>query len=515
MSRCLSAIVSACLAAAVVAAPANDEKKSAAVDAARLVQQLGSSKHAERESAAKALDALGAAALSALREGAKSADPEIRRRAGDLVSKLERQAESAAAMAPSKVHLKATDAPMAEVVRDLGKQANVRFQIAREPVDLAARHVTVDTGEVSFWEALDALCRAAKVSLRPSTFDPSAGDTGNAAVNAALGALPGGMVQLNAAGAVFITSASSSPTEEPLVLQDGALPAYPTAILGAARVRLIPDRWANRDRKPGDEVRWTLEVLTEPKLRWVTQPSVRLDGKQGVRVDTTPQAGADVAAPRAAARAIALGGGGIIGQAVAAARGVTRYEIPIYVKADAGVAISELKGSLAGPVQAAAGAVATIADVTKDKASAATKDGTTITVKDYSRADDGTVTMTLDLERQMGGIAFGGGIAIGGAVPNRAVRRPGGLIPPQIARNVAGADGMLESVKLLDDKGRPYEMSMTKSETASRNGAITGSLTFECQPPAADAKPGKLEIHGPRSIAVETSFTLRDVPAVQ
>jgi hypothetical protein len=497
--------VSTYLAAAVGAAPAVDDIKPTTADAERLVQQLGSAKHADREAAAKTLDALGPAALPALREGAKNTDPEIRRRAGDLLAKLDRAAESAAALAPTKVRLKATDAPLAEVIRDLGRQANVRFQLAREPVDLAGRRVTLDTGETSFWEALDALGRTAKVSLRPSTLDPAADEPAGGP-----GFVNGGMGALLPNGAVMFTSAVSQ-AEEPLVLQDGRLPVYPTAVLGAVRVRLIPDRWANRDRKPGDEMRWTLEILTEPRVRWVGQPSFRFESRHGVRVDATPQGGTGDPFP-AANRRIMVGGGAIGGSAYA--RGVTRYELPIYLKVDAATAIAELKGSLAGPVQAPAGAVATIADVTKEKAATATKDGTKVLVKAYHRADDGVVALTLELERPPIGGAFGVGIA-GGAVINRGGRGAGGAIPPQIARLVVGSDGMLESVKLTDDKGRPYEVAVTKSEMTNRNGAMTGTLTLECQPPATDTKPRTLEVLGPRSMTVEATFTLRNVPVVQ
>jgi hypothetical protein len=512
MSRCLSVVMSACLAAAVLAAPVADEKKPAAADAERLVRQLGSSRFSDRESATVALDALGAAALPALREGAKSTDPEIRRRAGDMLAKLDRAAGSAAALTPTKVHLKATDAPLAEVVRDLGKQANVRFQLAREPVDLAGRRVTLDTGEVSFWEGLEALCRTAKVSLRPSTLDPAADDSAGGAVviNSGFGALPAGAI-IAPNGAVMFNSVAS-PADEPMILQDGLLPVCPTAVLGAVRVRLIPDRWTNRDRKPGDEVKWTLEILTEPRVRWVGAPSFRFDSRPGLRVDSTPHARDGGTIPPGNQR-IVLGGANM---ARSNGMGVTRYELPVYLKADAATAIGELKGSLAGPVQAPAGAVATIADVTKEKATATTNDGVKVTVREYSKADDGVVTMTLDLERPQAGI---GGIAVGGiaggGVINRIGRAAGGMIPPNIARMVAGSDGPLQSIKMFDAKGKAYEVAVTKSEIANRNGAMTGTLTLECQPPAADAKPGKLEVHGPRSMNVEAAFTLRGVPAVQ
>ncbi len=37
------------------------------------------------------------------------------------------------------------------------------------------------------------------------------------------------------------------------------------------------------------------------------------------------------------------------------------------------------------------------------------------------------------------------------------------------------------------------------------------SYTLECQPPDKDAKPKKLELHGPRRASVESKFTLRNL----
>src|SRR5437870_5007680 len=109
MTRCSAALWAVCLAAGAVAGPAADDPRPTAADADRLVRQLGSSRAADREAAGKALDRLGSAARPALREGVKSTDPEIRRRAGDLLAKLDRQAESAAALAPTKVRVRAAD----------------------------------------------------------------------------------------------------------------------------------------------------------------------------------------------------------------------------------------------------------------------------------------------------------------------------------------------------------------------------------------------------------------------
>jgi len=56
----------------------------------RLVRQLGSPRFAQREAAAKGLEAVGEGALDALRKAAGgSKDPEVRRRAGLLVEAIE------------------------------------------------------------------------------------------------------------------------------------------------------------------------------------------------------------------------------------------------------------------------------------------------------------------------------------------------------------------------------------------------------------------------------------------
>src|SRR4051794_41727940 len=95
-------------------------------DAEQLVKRLASPRFAEREAAFKALEALGPAALPALRGALADNDPEVRRRVGDLVARFERDADSAAAFLPTKVRLKADGVPLGDVVRDLVKQSQIR-----------------------------------------------------------------------------------------------------------------------------------------------------------------------------------------------------------------------------------------------------------------------------------------------------------------------------------------------------------------------------------------------------
>jgi hypothetical protein len=305
--------------------------------------------------------------------------------------------------------------------------------------------------------------------------------------------------------------------DDSLVLQDGALPPCPIAYLGAARVRLIADRWNNRNRAAGDEFKWTLEVLSEPRLVWQTAPSAQLESNSVLKFSSGPR-------EEAAAPGIAQipGGGGIVLNAAAAGnfrvagitpptlpRNITRHDISFYVKSDspAGTIAPEFQGALSGAVRLAPQVLTSIADVQKaEAASAQSKDGVKLAVRDCKVADDGAVALKAEVERPGGGIP-----GIGNAVI-RQMPVGGGALPANIARaiNPMFADG--DSFRLFDSEGQPYSVSIGETSSSSNAGVTVYSYTLECQPAGKDAKPRKLELHGPRRATVESRFTLRNVP---
>jgi hypothetical protein len=482
------------LAAALSAAPAADPLPPEPPEAERLVKQLGSARFTEREAAAQALDALGPAALPALRRAAQSENAEVRRRAGALIARHERHAESAAAFAPTRVRLKAAGAPLVEVIQDLVKQAPIVLHLAREPVDLAERPVTLDTGETSFWEALDALCRQARLSIRPTEFDPVRdADPRRLALPSVL-ALRG--------------------TQQELVLQDGVLPACPTAYAGAVRVRLVPDRWANRARGQGAEHQWALEVLSEPRVRWQSVPSFEFEPADGLTAAGIPQGGEDAATARRRALALPprlLSSALLAGRDSPLPQRVMRHELPVYVtaQASAGPAAPELKGRLVGTVQLSGQRIATVADVTKaDAAAAVAEDGTKLTVRDCRRHEDGSAALKVEVERPQPADRPG----VVRTVLANAIA--GGRAPP------GGAAVMLNylledsgaALRLSDEKGRPYEVTLAVDQAAQQANAITVTFALSGRPADAAAQPRQLELLGPRLVPVEAKFTLRDVP---
>jgi hypothetical protein len=110
----------AVLTALVLAASVQDGSGAPALD--RLIHQLGSDEFTQREAASRALDRAGEAALPALRKALASPDPDVRRRAGELVKRIE-------ARLRARWHEE-----LATAVRALGGNAGVMHSEGPDPV---------------------------------------------------------------------------------------------------------------------------------------------------------------------------------------------------------------------------------------------------------------------------------------------------------------------------------------------------------------------------------------------
>jgi hypothetical protein len=120
-----------------------------------LIEQLGDKDYAAREAAEKAIMAVGSEALPALRKAADHDDPEVRRRVARLIPYLERER----VVAPKHVSLSLAAATPAEAFESLAKQTGYRIFL---PDALREETETVKllAGQLTFWEALDRVCRA-------------------------------------------------------------------------------------------------------------------------------------------------------------------------------------------------------------------------------------------------------------------------------------------------------------------------------------------------------------------
>lgn len=140
-------------------------------DPSALVAKLGSSRYADREAAATALEKLSSEALPALRLAVNSHDQEVRSRAQALLEKI----DSDLMTRPTMVKLDFDDQPLAVVLKAVSEQCGITLVLEPEGLTVGKPlKVTLhEPGPVPFWKAVDLLCTAA--GLQHNAGSPMAG----------------------------------------------------------------------------------------------------------------------------------------------------------------------------------------------------------------------------------------------------------------------------------------------------------------------------------------------------
>ncbi len=312
---------------AVSAAPAEPtSQQSRIVD---LINQLGSKNYRERDAATKELDAIGAPAMDALRAASKNLDMEIADRAAALVVKIEQRAENARLIAPTYVELTLQDSPVEYAVAELSKKSGYTIAIVGDKSKLSGRKVTLETGRVPFWKALEMLCEKAEldesdlapslpassavptatqrapiqkvappVQVKPNnvqppaqppqgfSVDPPAADetpkkeAAPAQPAVAPPANPAPPAPVQARMMQLTTAAIGQPSgRAAIALADGKPKTVPTHIEGAVRIRAIDnaDLRAKFGPAPADEIGLFLEMRAEPKIQIIQVLGVKVD----------------------------------------------------------------------------------------------------------------------------------------------------------------------------------------------------------------------------------------------
>jgi RNA polymerase sigma factor (sigma-70 family) len=304
-----------------VPAATKDDAKIAA-----LIEQLGSDQFAQREKATKELEKLGLAALDALRKAATSDDLERRKRATELLKKIEAQAAQAEVLRPKRLRLVYKQTPVAKAVADFKKKSGYDLTLSDPQGKLKGRSVTLDTGEVTFWQALGQFCEKANLveettppraqgpfpggmrgmrgmgpgrggpggmagpAPRPAAAPPAGGPGGGRGAGGAAPGGPGGAAAGGPPGAAMPGAPGGGPggmggpgggfggfgvrpgvpsaaNSRQIVLVDGKPKSLPTDATTSVRFRTLEK--ADVVGKPGaGEVLLALEVALEPRLRW-------------------------------------------------------------------------------------------------------------------------------------------------------------------------------------------------------------------------------------------------------
>jgi hypothetical protein len=444
---------------------------------AELVKKLGSDSFEEREGATKELDAIGAPALEALKKATKSDDAEIQKRADELVKIIEKRVETARLLAPTMIQLKYKDTSVKEAVADLAKKTGYNIYLHDPDNKLGDRTVTLETAEISFWEAFDKFCNVAKlVEANPQDVPGQVlppPPWGIAAPPA-----PGGLpvapapvpVPLPIRGAPLAPPALAPPVpvappvgpgpvpvpaflpRRPrpglgvtgfapgtIVLMDGTPKEMPTYYAGAIRFRALPAD-INVIKPTAEEQVFILEVTPEPKLQWLGLAGLNIQKAvdelgQSLAQSTAKEGEGDqgkAAPPNAGPR----------GDRIAppfTGWNTVQQQVPARLKK------GEKEAKLAKKVQGVVSAqlrtpdepLITVDNILKAAGTTVKGDkGGSLKVLEASKDDDGVVKIRVEVDYPAeiipaggGGGAFGGGrIGVGGGVI--ILPGGGGVVPP-------------------------------------------------------------------------------------
>jgi hypothetical protein len=234
---------------------------------ARLIRELGSDDYEARQRASQTLARLGSQTRQQLETAARSSDPEVRLRAGDLL----KQIKVRDLWSPSVVAYRCEAEQASKVVARLSDLTGNRLLVGDQYGTFQDAPITLDYPDGPFWEVLDELCRQSRNHVR------SHYDTRN----------PG------------------------LVVVSGAPGQYPTAYAGPVRARITSARRVFIEELDYDELKsekthtfqLNLQMMWEDRFRLVSyrsQPElVSAVTDTGAQLSATQPAGSgwNVASP--------------------------------------------------------------------------------------------------------------------------------------------------------------------------------------------------------------------------
>ncbi|HVS40207.1 MAG TPA: hypothetical protein VMS17_31910 [Gemmataceae bacterium] len=459
---------------------------------AKLVAQLGSDSFDDREKASADLEAIGDPAYDALRQALKNNDEEIRKRAEILVGKIDRRRESAEALKPKHVHLVYKDTPLTEAIEDFNKQSGCTLVLGDPDGALKDRKITLDTGDVTFWQALQQFCDKAGLQESP---DGGIGQAPNGlgvpqpppagrprtpiqppppnGANPAPPPAPNGAVPFAAqpapqpgnppappalpppppGGAVIIGGRVGGPIGGPLggaasptlSLVDGKADALPADNTSAIRVQALP-RADQLGPAPDGQIGIGLRLSIEPRMllqevEKVTVTKAIDDQKQELTQTTEDNPGAPlggVAAPAPGVVGPALRPIGPPGFGFSASS--IQQDMAVHFKKGDKPAktLSELSGVISASILTEPKPIITADDIMKVKAGATFKGGEDgeMTVNDVTKNGDNQVVIRVQLQPPTDSVPAGGlapGRIRGGGRMRPAPAPPGGAAAPPAA----------------------------------------------------------------------------------
>ncbi len=469
----------------------------------QLIRELGSNQYSRREAAMRQLDALGSDALAALRDATRNEDLEVRRRSQALVERIEKRVEAARLLEPRRVHLIYHDTPVATAVADFSRKAGYPLLLQRSANLPADRTITLDTGNVPFWEALDQFCRKAGLAeqgrvapTRPPR-TPTQADRLRQEQEVRLLLQQEVLLRGNN---VYMAPATTS-----LTLVNGQAPALPTSRAGAVRVQaLSPELCVFPPAKTPEQVQVVLEISPEPKLDWKKIVDLRIDkavDDQGQLLERMTHSDKPVAEHDLDVRTQAVLAGQH-GNLELLARSLRQIPVTLKVNQRHPRNLRELKGTVSGLVMTPPEVLATIDDVLKAVGKTVrTKGGSDLKVVEARRNLGGQIRLQFEVPGWFG--RWGNQ-----PVVNRRARMG------QMVMNTVDAGHLLGTMSwaMQDAQGRRLSLTRTETRFNQRDNELVQENYLTFYAPRGQEGPFKFILTGQRLVILDVPFTLKDIP---
>lgn len=409
-----------------------------------------------------------------------------------------------ATIAPTKVHLRFNDTPVDKAVAELSRKTGYFIFLddaeGKGKGKLKERKITLDTGEVPFWEAFEKLCAAGSlvegrgVALTATTLPklpppPKSGEPipliqPGGGVMPMFQSLPG---TLNLKDGTRSSDAFGVWKTVPM---PAAAPADTTS---AVRIQSSTQYISlNRDdaQVAASQVRGELKVTPEPNLRWQELVGVRIDRAVDEHGQTLQQV-KKAAAPAPKFGSFGGGAPGTVGggfQNPLQDDNVSFVAVRLAKGAKPSKTLKEVEGVISAKVSVFGEQLLAIEDLAKsqNKAVKGAKGGT-IKAGPAKAAEQGDTQFSLEL-----------------TLPAQFVSQP------QPGAGISAAP--LPGLRVLDAEGAPIPIiSMTRSAPGEMRPGVPAQYLVRVRP-AADQTPTKISYSARPVVSVDIPFVLKDVP---
>jgi hypothetical protein len=466
------------------------------------VQALAHPRYAEREKASRDLLSIGEPALKALRAAATSADPELRARAAAIAERIDRAVRSDRLLVAPKIALKLDKVPLQQAVTEVANKTGLRFQHDPEKDTNLQRPVTLDTGEVPFWQAVQAFYDAAGLVENDMLASESVGSSDERLVRERLVKLrlsrleePSGFIRLTDSKSV---SATTSRT--------------PAVIDKAIRVRALPTAFhQNKFDGATGEITFHLDVdaapaLTIQEIYGIEVRRAMADGRQlTAAYPSTPLQPVHGAYEQLliAKQVVVVNGEMVLDGGTGSQ---TSYPVTLKTGDTRPRQLTTLEGVVVAQIVAPPEELLTISNVFgKDKPEARTADGVALSVQ--SASDGGSTGQPVVRIRAASNVDSVNEFL------NFPVQVKGRVRPFIRIKRLTGEMAVnTPDLQFRDADGKPAKV-MSSRIVSVRNDGVTWSqeVEFRLEKPAGGLNNVSLTLSARRPVMVEMPFILKDL----